>query len=126
MELRIIHDITLDIEETIVAATLTDADNWVMLLSSGWVCRYSPVSNVLDQLFRADRDEFDMKAVISIYTVDSIIVVVNDHKTDGYLHTKRYQRVRLCREDHHAKFSQFPIALFRDNAGVPHLIHAVA
>lgn len=70
---------------------------------------------------------FDVNAKSTIYTLDSIVVIVNDFKRHGYVHySGKFKRMHLWREDYHASISQYPIALFKNEKGIPHLIYAEA
>jgi hypothetical protein len=131
MELTKIQ-ITFNSEDTIVCATLTGIDEWVMLLSSGNVLRYRVGESSGEHLFStstrgAAAGGFDITAPCSIYTLGSTVVLVNDFKTSGYVHhPDKGHFVHLYREDYHADISKYPIALYNNGDGVPHLIYAVA
>src|SRR5688572_21348407 len=133
MKANKIHDITFDTDETIMAATLSKANEVVMLLSSGSVSRFNVDDRKGKYLFSVKSDMgysdggFDITAKTSIYTMDEIVVVVNDYKCHGFVHyPDKYHALHLGREDYHADISTYPIALYKNEEGVPHLIFGQA
>ncbi|MDJ1502827.1 hypothetical protein [Xanthocytophaga agilis] len=133
METEKIFEIKFSGEETIVSATLSNFDECVMLLSSGDVIRYNLLEQTGQHLFsvgsQIERSDggFDIQAPSTIYTLDSIVVVVNDYKCQGFIHYPgHYNSLHLWREDYHADISRFPIALYKDLSGTPHIIYSVA
>lgn len=128
-----VRDITLDTDETIMAATLSKSNEAVLLLSSGSVIRLDLDSQNGTYLFSVKSDigytdgGFDIAAKTSIYTMDEIVVVVNDFKRHGFVHyPHKYHALHLWREDYHADISTYPIALYKNANGVPHLIFGEA
>ncbi len=70
---------------------------------------------------------FDITAKTSIYTIDEIVLVVNDFKRHGFVHYPgKYHALHLWREDYHANISAYPIALYKNEKAGPHLILRVA
>lgn len=70
---------------------------------------------------------FDPAAKSSVYTLDDIIVIVNDFKTQGLLiNRKEEYRMSIGRTDYHADISQYPVALFRNEAQEPCMIYGTA
>ena len=70
---------------------------------------------------------FDTLAQTSIYTLNEILVVVNDFKRHGFVHyPDKYHALHLWREDYHVDISTYPIALYKNSDGVPHLVFAEA
>jgi hypothetical protein len=133
MKTNKIYDITFDTDETIMTATLSKSNEVVMLMSSGSVIRFNLDDRVGKHLFSVKSDigysdgGFDMTAKTSIYTMDEIMVVVNDFKRHGFVHyPNKYHALHLWREDYHADISTYPIALYKNEAGVPHLIFGEA
>ena len=133
MTIRKIREVTFDMDETIVTATLSNANECVLLLSSGVVGRYQINEKISQSLFSVNDvfkytdGGFDITAPSTIYTLDSIVVVVNDYKTHGYIHyPEKYNSLHLFREDYCASISCYPIALFKNESGVPHIIYSVA
>jgi len=133
MEITKIHDITFSTEESIMSASMSGQNEIVMLMSSGKVMRY----NILEQKgqflfsvkspFTHEDGGFDINAPTTIYTLDSIVVIVNDYKRHGYVHyPNKYNSLHLWRKDYHADISCFPIALFKNEVGIPHLIFGEA
>jgi hypothetical protein len=133
MQITKINQLSLEIEETIAASTLSNSDELVFLLSSGNVIRYKISEQNAQYLFSVNSSitysngGFDCAAKTSIYTMDSIVVVVNDYKLHALIHyPQKYNTLRIQREDYHADISCYPIALFKDEKDVPHLIYGVA
>lgn len=133
MKVNKIHDITFDTDETIVTATLSKSDEVVMLMSSGSIIRFNLDDQNGKHLFSVKSnigysDEgFDTAAKSSIYTMDEIVLVVNDFKRHGFIHyPDKYYALHLWREDYHADISTYPIALFKNADEVPHLIFGEA
>lgn len=133
MELTKVHHIAFDTEERIVTSTLSSPNEFVMLLSSGDVFRYTIDTQKGEYLFSVksvvsyDDGGFDLKAKSTIYTLDSIVVIVNDYKRHGFVHyPEKYKKLHLWRKDSHADISCYPIALFKDERGIPHLIFSEA
>lgn len=128
-----IYDITFGIDETIMAATLSKPNEVVMLMSSGTVVRFNlddkkgePLFSVKSIVNYSDGG-FDITAKTSIYTMDEIVVVVNDFKCHGFVHYPgQYDALHLSRTDYHAKISTYPMALYKDEKEVPHLIFGEA
>lgn len=128
-----IYDITFDTDETIMAATLSKPNEVVMLMSLGSVVRFNLDARQGEYLFSVKSGftysdgGFDITAKSSIYTIDEIVVVVNDYKRHGFVHYPgKYHALHLWREDYHADISTYPIALYKNENGVPHLIYGVA
>jgi hypothetical protein len=128
-----IHDITLDTDETIMTATLSKSDEVVMLMSSGSVIRFNLDDQKGKHLFSVKSDigysdgGFDITAKTSIYTMDEIVVVVNDFKRHGFVHyPDKYYALHLWREDYHADISTYPIVFYKSEDSVPHLIFGEA
>ena len=133
MKINIIHDITFDTDETIITATLSKPNEVVILMSSGSVIRFNLEDKKGKHLFSVKNDigypdgGFDITAQTSIYTMEEIVVVVNDFKKHGIIHyPDKYHTLHLHREDYHADISTYPIALYKNSDGVPHLIFGVA
>jgi hypothetical protein len=133
MDLHKIHETNFDTEDIIVSASLSNFDEVVILLNSGDVIRYrmnEPSGQHLfsvKSVFSYDDGGFDTNALTTIYTLDSIVVVVNDYKRHGFIHyPDKYHALHLWREDYHADISRYPIALYKNKLGVPHIIYSVA
>ena len=123
MKLIKVQDFTLNIEESIKIAAIATSDELVMLMSSGAVTRYNINTHTWEPLFSV-KGEFDLEAPATIYTLDSIVVIVNDYKRHGYVHYPgKYEALHLWRGDYCVEISCYPIALFKNEAGVPHLIY---
>lgn len=131
MRISKVHDITLDFEEKIQAAALKSTNELILLMNSGDVIRYSIEEEKTALLFTAktgfshEDGGFDINAESTIYTLDSIVVVVNDYKQHGFVHYPNYyEKLHIQRRDYYADISCYPIALYKNEAGVPHLIYA--
>jgi len=127
------YEIIFDIDETLIAATMSKPNEAVIVLSSGNVIRFNLDEKKREDLFSLKSSigysdgGFDITAKISIYTLDEIVVVVNDFKTHAIIHYPgKYMALRLQREDYYAEISQYPIALFKNEINIPHLIYAAA
>lgn len=133
MKITELHKITFDTDENIMTATLSTSNEVVMLMSSGNVIRYNINDKTKQNLFPVkscftfEDGGFDINAPSTIYTLNSIVVIVNDYKRHGYIHyPDKYQALHLWRDDYHADISSYPIALYEDKTGVPHIIYAKA
>lgn len=131
MEIRKIHDITFSTDESIMTASLSGPHELVMLMSSGNVIRYDLREQNGKHLFSTksifshEDGGFDTDAPTTIYTLDKIVVVVNDYKRHGYIHYPgEYKSLHLWRKDYNSSISRYPIALFKNESGIPHLIYA--
>jgi len=121
-------------EDTVLAATASSDTQLVYLLSSGKVVRYDANSHKAEILFTISEKGlhytdggFDLSAPSRIYTMDSIVVVVNSYKLHGYIHyPDYYHKLHLWRKDYHADISHYPIALYKDSLDVPHIIYSEA
>ncbi|MCW3463926.1 hypothetical protein [Chitinophaga nivalis] len=127
-----IQEIIPDTGNKILTATLAAADECVALMDSGEVVRYKG-SGPGEHLFSTKSSlgyqdgGFDMTAPSTIYTLDNIVVIVNDYKRHGYIHYPgKYAAIHLWREDYYAEISRYAIALYKDAQGIPHIIYAVA
>jgi hypothetical protein len=133
MEINKIHEIIFDTDETILASTLSNSNELVMLMSSGGVIRHKIKERNGEYLFSIKSGigysdgGFDLNSKSTIYTMDEIVVVVNDYKRHGFIHyPTKYHSLHLWREDYHADISTYPITLFRNEEGVPHIIYGEA
>lgn len=133
MTIKKIHDIRFDTEESIMTVALTAANELIMLMSSGNVIRYNIDEQKEQHLFSVkssfthEDGGFDINAKSTIYSLDSIVVIVNDYKRHGFVHyPKKYQKLHLWRQDYHADISCYPIALFKNELDIPHLIYSEA
>ena len=133
MEITKIHDLTFHTEADIITAALSSPNELVVLMSSGDVNRYHIAEEREEHLFSIKNNlsyedgGFDINAPSTIYTLDSIVVVVNDYKRHGFVHyPNKYKALHLWRVDYNADISRFPIALFQNADGIPHLIFGEA
>lgn len=131
MQIEKKYSYTQRTDDTILASTLSNTDEIVMVLSNGDVTRHNfqtdkttLVSTLQDSMGYTD-DGFDLTAPISIYTLDDIIVIVNDFKRHGYIiNPKQEYRLHLWRGDYYANITKYPIALYKDANEIPHIIYA--
>ena len=130
MQLCKINEITIDSGESIRTATLSGSNEIVILLSSGIVISYNIVEQKRKHLFSVHSDTgypdggFDIADHSTIYTLDRVVVVVNDFKRHGVIYyPEKGHFTRLWRGEYHADISRFPIALYKDEMGVPHIIY---
>ena len=130
MRINKIQEITFDTEATIVAATLSGANEVLLLMNDGNVIKHKVNEKKSQHLFSVKTPfhhtdgGFDTTAPSSIYTIDEIVVVVNDYKRHGFIHHPgNYHALHLWRGEYHADISCYPIALFKDGNGIPHIIY---
>jgi hypothetical protein len=133
MKVNKTYDINFDTDETIITATLSKSDEVVMLMSSGNVIRFNLDEQKGKHLFSVKNiisysdGGFDLTSKTSIYIMDEIVVVVNDFKRHGFIHyPDKYHALHLWREDYHTDISTYPILLYKNVDGVPHLIFGEA
>ncbi len=133
MKTNKIYDISLNTDHTIIASTLSKSDEVIVLMSSGDVVRFNMYNQTEEHLFSVKNNigysdgGFDITAKSSIYTMDEIVVVVNDYKRHGFVHyPEKYNALHLWREDYHADISAYPVALYKNADGIPHLISSEA
>jgi len=130
MNIEKLHEVVFNMEETIVTATMSKPNEIVMLLSSGNVGRFNLDEQKGTYLFsvkssfESSDGGFDLTAKSTIYTLDEIVVVVNDFKRHGIIHYPgKYKALDLWRGEYHANISRYPIALFKNETNVPHIIY---
>lgn len=127
-----LHEISFYIDETFVTAALSNANELVMLMNSGSVIKYDIAEQKREILFSVKSSityadgGFNITAASTLYTLDKIVVLVNDYKTHGFVHYPENYTLHLYREDYYADISCYPIALFKNALGVPHIIYAEA
>lgn len=124
------HELRFNEDHHIVAACMYGPDRLVLVYTDGRVCSYLAETGTIEHLFTLSDSDisfpdggFDISAPTSVYTMDDIVVVVNDFRSHGWVYTPKNGKVHLWRKDYHADISKFPIALFKNDAGVPHLIY---
>ncbi|MCX2680050.1 hypothetical protein OOZ15_08885 [Galbibacter sp. EGI 63066] len=133
IEIQKRNEITLKTDDIIKTATLSAPNELVMLMSSGDVVRHKIKEEETETLFTIASKHvvysdggFDINAPSTLYTLDDIVVVVNDYKCHGYIHYPgKYHLMHIFRKDYHARASKFPIALYKNESGIPHMIYAV-
>lgn len=133
MKIQKINEITLQTEEAILNAVQSSETELVVLLSSGLVLRVDLATRQAKSLFVAKDDfnssdgGFDITSPTSIYTLDQIVVVVNNIKVRGFVHYPGlFEKLGFARKDYYADISNYPVALYNNPEGVPHLIYSEA
>ena len=135
MQITQLHQATFNWGETILCATILSANEWVMLLSNGNVYRWDAAKNSGVHLFDVNQSGFitypdggfDKTEKCIMYAMDDTVVVANEFKLHAFVYHPTIGRpIRLQREDYYAEHSSYPIALFKNDVGVPHLIYSVA
>lgn len=125
---------TINLSDDIQSASFLNENKLAILTRTGEVILYSMKTKEQEKLFETNPENgilysdggFDPNAQSSIYTMDDIIVVVNDYKKHGFvLNLKENYLRNFNREDYHADISKYPIALF-NRGGDPHLIFGAA
>lgn len=129
MEINKSHETLFETNETVLSASLYNKGELVALMSSGNVISYNIKERVKEYLFSTESvfsyadGGFDINSPSTIYTLDSIVVLVNDYKTHGMIYYPSNYYLQLWRKDYHADISCYPIALFKNSTGVPHIIY---
>lgn len=132
MRINKTRELTFDTDETILTATISKPNEIVMMMSSGSVVRFNLAERTGAYLFSIKREPgyadggFDIGAKSSIYTLDEIVVVANDYRRDAIIHYPSKYRLHLRRDDYHTEISTYPVALYKNQEGVPHIIFAEA
>ena len=131
MEIEKIHELIF--EEKIETATLSNSNKIVMLMSSGSVITFNLIEENAEYLFSTKSNfsfedgGFDTAEKSTIYTLDEIVVIANDFKRHAYIHyPKKYKALHLWRENYGASNSCYPIAMFKDDKDVSHIIYAAS
>ena len=117
-------------EATIITTALCAPEEMVCLFDSGKVIRYKIgesegkyLFSVTKSVYTYEDGGFDLTAPISIYTLDDIVVVVNDYKRHGFVHYPgKYKKLHLWRKARFVNFYCYPICLFKDKTNTPYLI----
>lgn len=129
MRLETQKDIQLDVDNIITATY--KSQNEIIFLADGKVQQHKIAENNTSVLFsipdtKSNKEEqFDSTAPSSIYLLGNAVVVVNDYKQIGYIHNPPfYDLMEIKRGDYHMNISQYPIALYDNKDGIPHLIYA--
>lgn len=136
MKLSKIHEITFEANETndsVMAVSLHNANELLALMRFGQVIRYHINEKSSKALFSVKSNigypdgGFDVNEKSSFYTLGEIVVIVNDYKRHGFIHyPEKYDALHLWREDYLGDISCYPIALFKNQENVPHIIYAAA
>ncbi len=133
MNIHSIYSKTVHSEQDISAAGIANNNELVFLLKTGQVCRYDfrnehwLSSFTIQNYFSYTDGGFDPGESCSVHILDEIIVVANNLKTHGYIHYPgNYNALHLHREDYYANITTYPIALYKDPQGIPHIIYSKA
>ncbi|MBV8253543.1 MAG: hypothetical protein JO154_13130 [Chitinophaga sp.] len=133
MKIISVYNNTIHSDEDIAAACIANNTDLVFLLKNGAGGRFDYKNECWLSSFtfpchsHYNNGRFNPNETSSIYTLDEIIVVVNDYKTHGFIHYPgHYNALQLYREDYHADITTYPIALFKDPQGIPHIIYSQA
>lgn len=130
-----VHYQSFDSDEIVVSAGLVHEDKWAILFNSGKVFHLDVTTRSFDYLFTVAQPQgisysdggFDISALTSVYTMDSVVAVTNDTKTHFFVHKPGMKRtLHLRRADNYARLSPMPLALYKDDKDVPHLIYSTA
>lgn len=127
--MNIIKNFECTFEENIVAVHQKNAEELIVLLQNEVVVKHLVITNETKELFSIKTamnysdGGFDINTPYSIYAMDDIIVVSNDKKTHAIIHYHEKYTIRIQRENYHADISKFPIALFKNEENIPHLIY---
>lgn len=124
------YEVEFDTDDSIMTVTMSKVNEIVMLLSSGNVVRYDfdkqdgeALFSVISRFTPSDGG-FDITDKSSIYTIDEIVVVVNDFKRHGFIHYPgNFRALNIWRGEYYADISCYPIALFKDEKEVPYIIY---
>ncbi|WP_282628390.1 hypothetical protein [Empedobacter sedimenti] len=119
-------------EESIVAVNQKNENEIILLFQDQTVRKHDLIYHTTKTLFSLETKieytdgGFDIESACSIHLLDNIIVISNDEKTHSFVHYPEKYTIRLQREDYYADISKFPIALYKNENDVPHLIYATA
>lgn len=119
-------------EESIVAVNQMNEDEIILLFQDQTVRKHELIYHTTKTLFSLETKVqytdggFDINSPCTIYLFDDIVVISNDEKTHSFVHYPEKYTIRLQREEYYADISKFPIALYKDENQVPHLIYASA
>ncbi len=129
-----VFNMKMNLQDDIQTASLLNKHEAVILTNTGEVFLFNFKKQKQDKLFETNPTKgiqysdggFDPAAESSIYTMDDIIVVVNNYKKHGFIlnRTENYL-LHFSRTDYYAAISKYPIALFKNEKGQPHLIYGV-
>lgn len=131
MHIEELHEINF--LENIVTATLFNENELIVLMHNGEVLRYFLKTQKKETLVTiaiekaGSNEKFDINAPSTIYVLNDIIVIANDYKTHVFVFfSTQKASFYLQRKDYYADISKYPIALFNNERGTPHLIYGVA
>lgn len=130
MKITKIHQHTF--AESIISVHQKNTEKLIVLLQNEAVVQHHFTKNETQELFSIKTSMnysdggFDINSPSTIYSLDDIIVISNDYKTHAIIHYPEKYTIRVRREDYHANISKFPIALYKNEEQVPHLIYAEA
>ncbi len=130
MKIKKVQEFIVDFEETIITASLCSKNEFIALLSSGDVVRINFEDDSVKSLFTVKSafiytdGGFDINAPSTFYTLDSVVVLVNDYKRHGFVHyPDNTNEIHLWRGEYNVDVTKYPIALFRNEDNAPCLIY---
>ncbi len=132
MKIATLHQSNFDYEHTILAAELINNRECAVLFSSGHVHKWNIEERNWEYItkvtsaFTYQDGGFDLLSKCTIYAMDPIIVIANDYKAHAILKYPGEYRINLWRANDHSEVSKYPIAFFKNETGVPHLVHGIA
>jgi len=92
MTIEKVQHLKFDTKEQVKAATISASNELVLLMDSGYAIRYDIDQQKREELFSVKTNHrdggFDINAPSTIYTLNSIVVVVNDFKRHGFIHNR--------------------------------------
>jgi hypothetical protein len=134
MKTNKIFDVSFQGDNTIICCEMVNDREAVILMGNGHVISWNFEERTGNYLFSTISNNtsfrdggFDIGSACRLYVLDEIVVAVNEFKAHGYAYNRKLgKKVHLRRELYHAEHSSYPIALFKNEDNVPHIIYAVA
>lgn len=130
MKIEKLYQKSIKGDNTILCATSYSENEAIIVLSNADVIHYDfqtdktiVLFSLVDNMGYTDQG-FDISSPISIYTLDNIVVIVNDFKRHGYIYNPDQQyKLHLWRGEYYANITKYPIVLYKDKKQIPHLIY---
>lgn len=130
MDITLIYHNTFD--HRIVAVNQKNENEVLVLLEDKKVYSHELLYHTTQYLFTLETTMtyadggFDITGPCSLYLLDELVVVSNDFQTHSIVHYPAKYTLGVQRKEYHCAISKFPIALYKDQNQVPHLIYAKA
>ena len=133
MQISIIREISYGHNKQILAASFAgrNEEDIIFLTGEGEIIEYATSDSSSEELFTVKSSftytdgGFDLSSPCAIYAMEEMIVVVNRFRRHGFVYNMaEEQRIHLWRGEYHAEISDYPVALYQNEAGIPHLIYA--